>query len=222
MTAVYTAWHMSGFSGIAPVREMLDAGVNLAYSIMLRSQNDGYDVWSDLAVAEHLQHVPGIEAAGLPADQFLRMATANAGRTWALDDSLGSIEDGKRADLVLMQSAHLYDDAFLDPNCDLHKLIVYRSRAEDIDTVIVEGKVVVEGGKCLTVNEKEAFERAQAGARRISGDTAGIQKWLDLAAELDPYVLDHYNAWKLPEVIQPWNAYNARNVLHDKLLPTDP
>lgn len=209
-TAVYTPWHMSGFSGIAPVREMLSAGVRLAFSIMLRSQNDGYDVWSDLAIGEHLQHVPGITAEALPAEQFLRMATANAARTWALDDSLGSIEEGKRADLVLMRSDHLYDDPFLDPSCDLHKLVVYRGRATDVDTVIVEGSVVVEGGECVTANEREAFERARAGALRISNDKAPTQKWSELAAELDPYVVDYYSGWKLPESIIPWNAYNAR------------
>lgn len=211
VTAVYTPWHISGFSGIAPVREMMAAGVNLAFSIMLRSQNDGYDVWSDMAIGEHLQHIPGIKAEALPADQFLKLGTAKAGRTWALDDSLGTIEAGKRADLVLMKSDHLYDDAFLDPNCDLHRVVLYRGRADDVDTVIVEGKVVVEGGQCLMADESEAFDRARAGALRISSDTGGIQKWLDLAAELDPYVLDYYTEWRLPEAVVPWNAYNARS-----------
>lgn len=216
-TAVYTPWHMTGFSGIAPVREMLAAGVQMAFSIMLRSQNDGYDVWSDLAIGEHLQHIPGILGEALPAEQFLRMATVNSGRTWTLDDSLGSVEEGKRADLVLMDKAHLYDDAFLDPNCDLHRVLLYRGRAEDVDTVIVEGKIVVEGGECLTVNEREAFDRARAGALRISNDKAGIQKWLDLAGDLEPHIVKYYQEWDLPHAIQPWNAYNARAVVDNKL-----
>lgn len=211
-TAVYTPWHISGFSGVAPVRQMLEANIRVAFSIMLRSQNDGFDTLSDLGIGEHLQHVPGILAEALPAEQFLRMATANAGYAWALDDSLGSIAAGKRADLVLLNKAHLYDDPFLDPNCDLHRLVVYRGRGQDVDTVIVEGQVVVEGGQCLRANEREAFERARAGARRISADRAPLQNWFDLAAKLEPYIVDYYKEWQLEKVVVPWNIYNAQGV----------
>jgi 5-methylthioadenosine/S-adenosylhomocysteine deaminase len=211
-TAVFTPWHITGFSGIAPVRQMLAAGVRVAFSIMLRSQNDGYDTLSDLAIGEHLQHLPGITAGALPADQWLRLATVNAAHALTLDDSLGSLEAGKRADLLLVSTRRLYDDAFLDPDCDLHKLLIYRGRADEIDTVIVNGRAVVEGGRCLTVNEEEAFERARRGALRITSDRAGIQKWLDLAAELDPYIVKYYEGWDLPRAVTPWNAYNARSI----------
>jgi 5-methylthioadenosine/S-adenosylhomocysteine deaminase len=211
-TAVYTPWHMTGFSGIAPVRQMLSAGVQVAFSIMLRSQNDGYDTLSDLGIGEHFQHLPGIRAEAIPAQTMLRSATVKGGRALTRDDSLGSLGPGKLADMVLLQSDHLYDDPFLDPTCDVHRLLIYRGRGTDVDTVIVDGAVVVEGGKCQTIDEREAFERARAGARRITGDQSAIRPQLDLAAELDPHVVEYYNEWDLENALLPWNTYNARGV----------
>jgi 5-methylthioadenosine/S-adenosylhomocysteine deaminase len=209
-TAVYTAWHMTGFSGIAPVRQMLAAGVRVAFSIMLRSQNDGYDTLADLGIAEHFQHVPGIQAEAIPAQTMLQLATVNGGEALTRDDSLGSLAAGKLADLVLLKSDHLYDDAFLDPSCDIHKLLIYRGRGIDVHTVIVDGKVVIADGKCQTIDEQEAFNRARAGARRISADQAAIRGGLDLAVELDPYVVSYYKDWDLEHAVEPWNMYNAR------------
>jgi 5-methylthioadenosine/S-adenosylhomocysteine deaminase len=211
-TGVYSPFHISGFNGIAPVSQMLAAGIRLAFSITLRSLNDGYDTLSDLGFAERLQHVPGIGSEPLPAQDLLRMATVNGGRAWALDDSLGSLEAGKHADIVLLDKTHLYDDPFIDPTCDLHRLLAYRGRGTDVHTVIVEGQIVVQEGRCLIINEREAEQRAYSSARRITSDTASIAKWLDLANDLEPYMIGYYRDWRLEEAVEPWGSYNAKRV----------
>jgi 5-methylthioadenosine/S-adenosylhomocysteine deaminase len=211
VTAVYSPYHITGFQGIAPARQLMNGGVRVAYSIVLRSMDDGYDTLADLRLAERLQHVPGLMGEPIPAERILRMATANGGRAWALDDSLGMLTAGSRADLVLLNKAHLYDDPFLAPDCDIHKLLVYRGRGRDVHTVIVNGEVVVENGRCLKVNEKEAFERAAAAARRV-GDLSSLQQWYDLVAEIEPYLIAHYQEWGTEKAIAPWGRYNSQHV----------
>jgi 5-methylthioadenosine/S-adenosylhomocysteine deaminase len=211
-TAVYNPFHISGFNGIAPARQMVAAGVRVGFSILLRSLNDGYDTLFDLGLGERLQHLPGIAAEAMPAQEMLRMATVNGGYAWALDDSLGSLAEGKRADMVLLDKTHLYDDPFLDPACDIHRLLIYRGRAADVRTVIVEGTVVVENGRCMTADEHEALEHTRAGAARISADRAPIQPWLDLVRDLEPHVIQHYQDWEMEKALVPWGSYNTRQI----------
>jgi hypothetical protein len=81
-----------------------------------------------------------------------------------------------------------------------------------VHTVIVEGKVVVEGGRCVTVNEHEVLERARTGYSRVSSDLSSVQPWFDLARDLEPYVVQHYQEWELEKALVPWSVYNTQRV----------
>ena len=187
------------------VRAFLDCGLRAAFGIAGR---DRWDVVHARDKAEFLQ--------GLPNELSERVEQSPFGYLYdtdqALDSSLGSLEPGKRADLVLMDRTHLYDDPFIDPTCDLHRLLVYRGRGADVHTVIVEGQVVVDAGKCVAVNEQEAEQRAFSSVRRITSDTASVAKWLALAGDLEPYMIDYYSDWRLQDVVEPWGSYNAQHV----------
>jgi 5-methylthioadenosine/S-adenosylhomocysteine deaminase len=211
VTATYCP-HITDFSGIAPVRAMLDKGVRVAFSHLSRSVNDGYDTLFDLGLGERLQHVPGIHATTIPAQSMLRMATADGGHAWALDDSLGSLEAGKLADLVMLDKGRLYSDPLVADDTDIYRMLIYRCKDADVNTVIVNGDVVVEGGTVLTVNEETCRQNAKIAAVRVHNERgADAQPLMSLVRELEPYNVNWYSGWSLEEHIEGWDTRNARN-----------
>ena len=91
------------------------------------------------------------------------MATLGGARVLGLEERIGSIETGKRADIVLID----LDRPELTPMYDVYSHLVYAIKAGDVDTVLVEGRVVVEHGRVLSVDQSEVISRARALQARI-------------------------------------------------------
>ena len=124
-----------------------------------------------LAPPASLQKVSRYDATVLPAWQVLRMATVGGARALGFD-RLGCLAPGYLADIVVLdlRAPHLR------PRHDLTSLVVYSAKASDVDTVLVHGKVLVDGGELLTVDlervEHEVEERARRLARLARGGAA--------------------------------------------------
>jgi 5-methylthioadenosine/S-adenosylhomocysteine deaminase len=91
----------------------------------------------------------------------LRMATTGGARALGLADQIGSVEVGKRADLQLINLDHLHTT----PRPDPISTIVYAAEAGDVETVIIDGKIVMREGRLLTLNEEDVITRAREQAR---------------------------------------------------------
>ena len=124
---------------------------------------------------------PHDTARWLTALEVWRMATAGGARALGLGADLGAIEPGRKADLVLLRA----DSTFLRPLNDVMGSLVYVETGAAVDTVLVDGRVVVRGGRVLTVDEDRLRARAQEAADRIRAKNAAA--WT-LAAELAPYL----------------------------------
>ena len=107
----------------------------------------------------------------LPMD-VLRMATINGAKALGLEKDLGSIEIGKKADIIIVD----YHKPHMVPCIDAVGTLVHTGLGSDIDTVIIDGNIVVEGGKVLTVNVDDILREAQRVADR---------KWRDVNPDLD-------------------------------------
>ena len=144
-------------SGIAPVRKMLDAGINVAIGTDGASSNNDLDMWEEMRTASLLQKVATMDPCAIPAYTALQMATVNGAKAIGREGKLGVLAAGVFADILLVdiEKAHLY------PHTNLISELVYSTHASDVDTVIVNGKIVVKNRKCLSMNAAEVCATAQ-------------------------------------------------------------
>lgn len=144
-------------SGIAPVKKMLEAGVNVSLGTDGASSNNDLDMWDEMRTASLLQKVSTLDPCAIPAYTALQMATVNGAKAIGREGELGVISVGALADIILvnLEKAHLY------PHTNLISELVYSAHASDVETVIVNGNIVVENRKCLTMNAQEVCHTAQ-------------------------------------------------------------
>ena len=144
-------------SGIAPVKKMLEAGMNVSIGTDGASSNNDLDMWEEMRTASLLQKVNTHDPCAIPAYTALQMATVNGAKAIGREGELGVIVPGALADILLVdiQKPHLY------PHTNLISELVYSTHASDVDTVIVNGRIVVKNRKCLSMNAEEVCSTAQ-------------------------------------------------------------
>lgn len=153
-------------SGIAPVSRMLEAGINVGIGTDGPSSNNDLDMWEELRTASLLQKVATLNPCVLTAYQTLRMATVHGAKAIGREGELGVIAPGALADLMLVDMRRPH----LSPQNDLIANLVYCGKASDVDTVIVDGQVVVKEHQLLMADVQtlccEAGERVDEIKKR--------------------------------------------------------
>lgn len=155
-------------SGVAPIPECLRKGVKVGLASDGVKENNNLDIFEEMKFAALLQKVHHLDAAKMPAQETLKLATIYGARTLGLEDEIGSLEVGKKADIItvnierLHMSPQLYQDyANIIPN------LVHSTSGADVDTVIVDGKVVVRDHKILTADEEKLILEANVATRGL-------------------------------------------------------
>ncbi|MEM2518193.1 MAG: amidohydrolase [Candidatus Bathyarchaeia archaeon] len=141
----------------ARVKELVDLGVNVALGTDGPASNNTLDMFETMKAAALLQKHIYRDPSVLTAYQILRMATLNGAKALGLDGLIGSLEVGKRADIVLVDLSKPH----LKPLHNVYAALVYSARGSDVDTVIVDGKVVMENREVKTLDEEAVIERAE-------------------------------------------------------------
>ncbi|HIE23872.1 MAG TPA: amidohydrolase [Candidatus Korarchaeota archaeon] len=133
------------------------------------SGNNSHNMLVEMKVAALLNKTRHRDPTILPAWKVLRIATIEGARCLGLDDRIGSLEPGKRADLIILnlRKPHM-TPIITDPVRNIAPNIVYSARGDEVETVIVEGKVIVEEGKMLTLDEEKVIEEAQEAAEEVT------------------------------------------------------
>jgi len=142
-------------SGIAPIRKMLDEGVAVSLAVDGSASNDSSDMLGELRQCLLIHRVKsGIES--MPVDDVLWMATRGGAQILGRDD-MGSIEVGKAADIILINTKKLgYAGGMHDPIA----AILFSGNSHIVDTTIVNGKILVQDGKLLNLDEEKVIEKA--------------------------------------------------------------
>jgi 5-methylthioadenosine/S-adenosylhomocysteine deaminase len=149
-------------SGIAPVTEMLAAGVRVGLGTDGAASNNDLDMWEEMRLAAFLQKVEQMNPEVLPASTVLGMATRGGAEAIGMGDKIGSLEVGKRADLIQVG----FDDVHHIPTFDVVSHLVYVTDEQDVETVIVDGKILMQEREMLTVDtDKIAMEARDLAAR---------------------------------------------------------
>jgi 5-methylthioadenosine/S-adenosylhomocysteine deaminase len=151
-------------SGVAPVVKLLDAGiaVGLGTDGPAGSNND-FSLFEEMDLAAKLQKVATGDPRALPARRALEMATILGARALGLDREVGSIEPGKRADLVHVR----LDRAHAVPLHNLYSQMVYALKSSDVENVMVNGRLIVRAGRTQTLNERQVLAEARRHATNV-------------------------------------------------------
>lgn len=151
-------------SGVAPVARMLAAGVSVGIGTDGAASNNDLDMFGEMATVAKVHKVRALDPTALPARQVVRMATMGSSAALHMDSEIGSLEPGKRADLILVDTSGPEALPLFDP----FSYLVYSARADSVDTVIVEGKILMEKRELATLDTVAIRRKALAFGRRIA------------------------------------------------------
>jgi 5-methylthioadenosine/S-adenosylhomocysteine deaminase len=157
-------------SGIAPVPEMRARGITVSLGADGAACNNRLDMFEEMRLAAVLQAMR-LTPGALTARDVLWMATRAGARTLGLEDDIGSLEVGKRADLIIVDR----DQPHLSPGSEsgsdwrgVYSTLVYAARGSDVRTTIVDGVVLVDEGMPLRVDRAEVVATAREAARGLA------------------------------------------------------
>jgi len=149
-------------SGIAPIAKLLEEGISVSLGADGAACNNRLDMFTEMRTAALLQKVlHGPEV--LPAKRALRMATIDGAKAMGLDAEIGSIERGKKADVSVIRLDRLHTT----PPAEVISSLVYSAAPEDVDTVLIDGSLVMSEGKLLTIDDRETIAMATAEAEKL-------------------------------------------------------
>jgi 5-methylthioadenosine/S-adenosylhomocysteine deaminase len=142
-------------SGIAPVAKMLERGIPVALATDGSASNDLLDMFEEMRVGALLQKVAGEDPSVLSAADLFRMATENGAKACRID--AGTLDPGRLADLVLVN----LEGVHLQPVHDIVNSLVYCAKSSDVETVIIDGQVVMQERKLVTLDEQTILAMAR-------------------------------------------------------------
>jgi len=154
-------------SGVAPIPALINAGVKLGLGTDSNLSNNNLDMFEEMRLAAFLHKLYWNDPALLPCEQVLRMATIGSAACLGMDNLIGSLEVGKRADLIIMDMHKPHLSPLLpEPYTNVIEQIVYSASASDVMTTIVEGKILMHERKLRTLD----WEAAEADVLREAQD----------------------------------------------------
>jgi 5-methylthioadenosine/S-adenosylhomocysteine deaminase len=143
---------------------MLRAGVAVGLGTDGAASNNDLDMWEEMDTAAKLHKLATFDPKVITAEEALSMATREGARALHMDTEIGSLEAGKRADLVVVDLDALHQT----PRYNIYSHLVYATKASDVRTVVIEGRVVMRDRRLLTLNEPLIKQKARAIRERIS------------------------------------------------------
>lgn len=140
-------------SGVAPVPEMLNKGITVSLGTDSSASNNNLDFFEEIKQAALLFKGVRNDATLIPAEKALQMATIHGAEAIWLDNQIGSLEVGKEADFIVIDTKQ----AFYQPVHNPISHLVYSGSGRDVKDVYVQGKQVVKNSTCVTIDEEKVF-----------------------------------------------------------------
>lgn len=151
-------------SGIAPVSKLIDNGICVSIGTDGASSNNNLDLIEELKTASLLQKVSTLDPKVLNSDESIAMGTIKGAEALGLDSEIGSIEVGKKADIILIDtnSANMIPDS-----STLSSNIIYSANGSNVDTTICNGKILMENKKLTVLDEDEIYAKAKQAIKEL-------------------------------------------------------
>ena len=157
------ASNMKLASGVAPVPDMLKAGITVGLGTDGCASNNNLDMIKEMSTAAKLHKVARLDPTVMNAQTVVRMATIEGAKTLGMDKITGSLEVGKKADIIIIG----LNEPHLTPLYSEYSHLVYAASGADVDTVLINGKLVMENRLLLTINETEVMQRVREIAVKV-------------------------------------------------------
>jgi 5-methylthioadenosine/S-adenosylhomocysteine deaminase len=155
-------------SGVAPIKKMLDIGLNVGIGTDGPASNNDLDMFEEIRLAALLAKGFGNDPTVMPAKTILTMATRIGAKALHIGSITGSIEPGKKADLILLDVSPVHNSPKFERDQNgIYAQIIYASKANDVTDVMVNGKFLMRNKQLLTLNEKDLLVSAQEYAKKI-------------------------------------------------------
>ena len=155
-------------SGFAPVTRMLETGLNVGIGTDGPASNNDLDMFEEVRLAAFIAKAVTNDPTSLPAPQALLMATRLGAQALHIGHLTGSLEPGKRADLILVDVSPLHNSPSFKRGPDnAYAQIVYASKSTDVSDVMVNGRWLMRDRQLLTLNEEQLLHQAEEIARKI-------------------------------------------------------
>ncbi len=159
-------------SGIAPLPQMLASGVAVGLGTDGAASNNDLDMWEEMDTTAKLHKVNTFDPRVLPAQDVFALGTIGGARALHLDAEIGSLEVGKRADIAVVDLDSLHQT----PRYNIYSTLVYATKASDVRTVVIEGRIVMRDRQLLTLDETLIKQKARAYRERISRSISALKR----------------------------------------------
>jgi len=156
-------------AGAAPVPQMLKAGVAVGLGTDGAASNNDLSLWEEMDTAAKLHKLTTKDPTVVNAREALEMATIRGARAIHLDKEIGSLEPGKRADMIIVAVG----TAHQTPMYNVYSQLVYTTKASDVQTVLINGRVVMTDRRVLTIDERTVLVKASEYRDRIRKSVTG-------------------------------------------------
>jgi len=156
-------------NGIPPITDMLEAGITVGLGTDGCASNNTLDMIKEMSTAAKLHKVAMLDPTVMDAKTAMRMATINGARALGMGHLVGSLEVGKKADIILIG----LNKPHLTPLYNAYSHMVYAAGGADVDTVVINGKVVMENRRLLTIAEADVMNEV----RKIA---VGVKKSMNM------------------------------------------
>jgi 5-methylthioadenosine/S-adenosylhomocysteine deaminase len=195
-------------NGIAPVRALLEGGVNVALGMDDKAINDDEDPIMELRLIHRLHRMSSFDLCqpALTAFEVLQVGTTNAARACGFGGEIGALSAGMRADAVLVDLGGILDDPWSSPDLGIAEMLIHRGRGSDVNTVIVGGVVVMQDRQFRTIDVERLYADVRKQAER--GISEESRRYADQLSALKPYYQSYYASFA-PELV-PFYAVNSR------------
>ena len=151
-------------SGIAPVSKLIENDICVSIGTDGASSNNNLDLIEELKTASLLQKVSTLDPKVLTSDEAITMATIKGAEALGLENEIGSIEVGKKADIILIDtnSANMVPDS-----SSLSSNVIYSANGSNVDTTICNGKILMENKKLTVLDEQEIYDNARKAIKEL-------------------------------------------------------
>ena len=150
-------------SGVAPIPDLLKRGVPVGLGTDGCASNNNLDLFQEMDFAAKVHKVHRLDPTVMPAETVLEMATQGGARVLGMETEIGSLEVGKKADVIVVD----LNRPHLQPVYNVVSHLVYAATGADVRDVIIDGKIVMQNRRLLTLNEEEILAEAKNWERKI-------------------------------------------------------